>query len=343
MDNTKMYEWKVGNNYFIPIKRYRQHVYCLVYADDRSIMYKCSLIYGNRISLVRPMPPEICAEYSPEIIAYGECICCHNKFVSRYDDELFCSKECFDKYCHSLSHDMKRSFYKFYNGENGEVDSISLNDVYVRDKGVCKLCGKKTLPPGTEMCGESPSVDHILPLSKGGTNTWDNVQLAHVKCNTEKADKVDGIKDDSKENVLRPIVFEHLYRDGLDMSLDGTMFLYKILEYGKEHPYIFDYRSFLDIIKEVYKFYFVAYCSDKAAKYLENECRDALLKAGIDAEPVEYLFMCINKIRKSSHIPSYIHLGLRHSENMSKRIRAKQKYIKNNKNYITPKRGYDIK
>jgi hypothetical protein len=40
-------------------------------------------------------------------------------------------------------------------------------------------------------CGEKPasSVDHVKPLSKGGTNTYDNLQLLCVNCNKQKQDE----------------------------------------------------------------------------------------------------------------------------------------------------------
>lgn len=34
----------------------------------------------------------------------------------------------------------------------------------------------------------SPSIDHILPISKGGNDTIANVQLAHFECNWIKGD-----------------------------------------------------------------------------------------------------------------------------------------------------------
>lgn len=47
----------------------------------------------------------------------------------------------------------------------------------------CALCGK----PLTRM--EDITLDHIIPLSKGGTTIIDNCQLACLECNQKKADK----------------------------------------------------------------------------------------------------------------------------------------------------------
>ncbi len=38
--------------------------------------------------------------------------------------------------------------------------------------------------------GQKPSIDHIVPITRGGTHTWDNAQLAHLLCNTRKGNKV---------------------------------------------------------------------------------------------------------------------------------------------------------
>lgn len=39
---------------------------------------------------------------------------------------------------------------------------------------------------------KNETLDHIIPLSKGGTHTWDNVQLAHMSCNAGKCDRLSG-------------------------------------------------------------------------------------------------------------------------------------------------------
>lgn len=53
--------------------------------------------------------------------------------------------------------------------------------VYAKCNGVCAICGKPVK-------FKKMTVDHIVPLSKGGTNDRSNLQLAHLSCNRAKAD-----------------------------------------------------------------------------------------------------------------------------------------------------------
>lgn len=64
-------------------------------------------------------------------------------------------------------------------------NDITLDEVYRRDKGICQLCGEYVMP-------KHASIDHIVPLDPkhGGTHTWDNVQLVHLKCNLVKGNRV---------------------------------------------------------------------------------------------------------------------------------------------------------
>jgi 5-methylcytosine-specific restriction endonuclease McrA len=34
------------------------------------------------------------------------------------------------------------------------------------------------------------SIDHIVPIARGGEHEWDNVQPAHLGCNIQKNDRV---------------------------------------------------------------------------------------------------------------------------------------------------------
>lgn len=49
----------------------------------------------------------------------------------------------------------------------------------------CGICG---MP----MRKQDATIDHIRPLSCGGTNNVSNLQLAHEKCNWDKGNQYDG-------------------------------------------------------------------------------------------------------------------------------------------------------
>jgi len=82
----------------------------------------------------------------------------------------------------------------FHGSENEFDDSITLKKVCEKYHGVCQICGRKVnwndIKDG-HVRRDYPSVDHIVPLSKGGTHTWGNVQLAHMSCNAGKCDKTE--------------------------------------------------------------------------------------------------------------------------------------------------------
>lgn len=64
-------------------------------------------------------------------------------------------------------------------------------DVYERDEWKCGICAE---PVGRDIKHpdpKSPSLDHILPLSKGGHHVMKNVQLAHLDCNIRKGARVE--------------------------------------------------------------------------------------------------------------------------------------------------------
>ncbi len=112
------------------------------------------------------------------------CKYCNTVFESQGKSNVYCSDECARK---------AENYFRDHRLErNGKPDStISLVKVYERDRGICQLCGDKiyfNLDPNDN---KYPSIDHIVPLAKGGLHSWDNVQLACRICNSLKKDRID--------------------------------------------------------------------------------------------------------------------------------------------------------
>lgn len=68
---------------------------------------------------------------------------------------------------------------------------MSARELAVRDGTNCGICGEAVdmslRRADSLMC---PSVDHVIPRSRGGTHEPDNLQLAHLLCNHRKSDRV---------------------------------------------------------------------------------------------------------------------------------------------------------
>jgi 5-methylcytosine-specific restriction endonuclease McrA len=59
---------------------------------------------------------------------------------------------------------------------------VTKRAIWERDGGVCQYSGRK-LTKGTG------NIDHIIPQSKGGGDTWENLVLSHKDINSKKGDK----------------------------------------------------------------------------------------------------------------------------------------------------------
>lgn len=69
---------------------------------------------------------------------------------------------------------------------NGPVDNINWRSVWGRDEGHCRVglrCNFDFVP------FEEMELEHVIPLSKGGTHTWNNVQTSCSPCNRSKSNK----------------------------------------------------------------------------------------------------------------------------------------------------------
>ncbi len=59
------------------------------------------------------------------------------------------------------------------------IPTVNRREVLRRDKHCCQYCGNT----------KQLTMDHVIPLSKGGKHSWDNVVTACVWCNNRKGDR----------------------------------------------------------------------------------------------------------------------------------------------------------
>ena len=76
----------------------------------------------------------------------------------------------------------KPSIIRVFKYVNQQIHKVPLNreNVFKRDGYCCVYCGndnRKTL-----------TLDHVVPQSKGGKDTWENLVTACKRCNGEKSD-----------------------------------------------------------------------------------------------------------------------------------------------------------
>jgi len=123
--------------------------------------------------------------------SFSFCQKCGQLFIARKNTK-FCSRECLTANNNSRHKDRRLKRIK-----NVRREGIDLKKLYLRDKGVCWLCRTSCdwndykITEKAFVAGENyPSIDHVVPLSKGGSHTWDNVRLAHRGCNRIKRDSL---------------------------------------------------------------------------------------------------------------------------------------------------------
>ena len=71
-----------------------------------------------------------------------------------------------------------------------EHEDIDRNRVFAADDFTCKLCGDPLDMAAKFPAPLSPTIDHIIPLNKGGAHLYANVQAAHFVCNSAKGDRI---------------------------------------------------------------------------------------------------------------------------------------------------------
>lgn len=124
------------------------------------------------------------------------CKQCGKRFVPEYGNKrrTFCSDECNKRWTDqhptpkALDGKRKASHTRRAKMRGAYVEDISPSAVYDRDDWVCGICGQPIERDLAYPDPGSPTIDHIMPIAKGGKHSYENVQAAHFRCNSLKRD-----------------------------------------------------------------------------------------------------------------------------------------------------------
>jgi 5-methylcytosine-specific restriction endonuclease McrA len=81
---------------------------------------------------------------------------------------------------------------------------ITRRAIFARDRWTCQYCGSPRA---------SLTVDHVIPRSKGGMSSWDNIVTCCAPCNRRKADRLPkqaGMHPREKPRAPGPSIFVHV-------------------------------------------------------------------------------------------------------------------------------------
>ena len=161
----------------------------------------CGSIFWDNLSRLEGAAKNYCSIICQEKVE-TDCINCGKHFVvgrakrgfrNSWRLNSFCDMDCYRAEAPRAAADRGyvAGVMKRLQETGAEVDeTLTRRAVFEKFEGVCYLCGAKT---HWKMQGTwdplLANVDHIFPVSKGGSHTWGNVALACQLCNTRKGAK----------------------------------------------------------------------------------------------------------------------------------------------------------
>ncbi len=72
---------------------------------------------------------------------------------------------------------------RVFNGFVRQEVRFSRRNIFERDKNTCQYCGRRM--PKTDL-----TLDHVVPRSRGGIDSWNNLVLACMPCNVRKGSRM---------------------------------------------------------------------------------------------------------------------------------------------------------
>ena len=150
------------------------------------------------------------------------CVKCNKKFEVEYRNQQYCSNECQKglpyhrrrnkcKVCGEYYKPTARrtAYYCSWECSSADTKAHSRFIILERDNFTCIYCGRSSFEDSAEL-----HIDHVVPHSKGGTNTASNLVTACKRCNLEKHDKP----------LMNPdIILNEVHKRNVKLDIDESL------------------------------------------------------------------------------------------------------------------------
>ena len=147
----------------------------------------------------------------------------HPKDYTLYDFENWCElskhRDNFDggHFIHTTTFQLRLPEVILLSTFNGFVKRevrLSRRNIFERDEQRCQYCGQR-------FTKQDLTIDHVMPRSRGGRDTWENLVLACIHCNLKKSNRT---PDEAHMQLLhKPVAPHWLPRFGAQIPKNELM------------------------------------------------------------------------------------------------------------------------
>lgn len=135
---------------------------------------------------------EYCKYHSNNFYKHGsaivesmvKCQSCKREIVRKGSRHKYCDD------CIVVARRLQKSDAQNRRRANAGTADYNRLDVFKSDRWICQLCGEKIDFKLKDQHPMMASIDHIIPIAKGGKDVRKNVQSCHLVCNCRKNDRI---------------------------------------------------------------------------------------------------------------------------------------------------------
>lgn len=141
------------------------------------------------LGIAKPRQPKKQQPWSERKPKRHVCSRCDCEFFAKYVNRVYCA-DCWAAVQEERKADPRRNQRKMSERRarlaGAFVEDVDPATLFERDGWRCHICGKKCRQDVDGFHPLAPTIDHLVPLARGGEHSYRNTACAHRTCNVSK-------------------------------------------------------------------------------------------------------------------------------------------------------------